>query len=156
MSGPVGEIICTAVARMFCTAVFLSQTAFCVNCGLSTRRAGILPSFSQRRMYIIDRRLILLLFTLPAFVSADMRLYGDLKSGMEISQTKFGSKTSSCTGVSNLGSHIRMYGSYPMGGRSNVIWQMEQDTSLGQDKSDQQSDLRRGRGGDEIYTDIGR
>ena len=104
----------------------------------------------------MNKRLTLLLLALPAFASADVRLYGDLKSGVETSQTRFGGKTSSYTGVSDLGSHIRMRGSHPIGGGSSVIWQMEQDTPLGRDKSDRQSDLQRGRDGGEIYIGIGR
>ncbi len=104
----------------------------------------------------MNKRLTLILLALPAFASADVRLYGDLKSGVETSQTRFGGKTSSYTGVSDLGSHIGMRGSHPIGGGSSVIWQMEQDTPLGRDKSDRQSDLRRGRDDGEIYIGIGR
>ena len=54
-------------------------------------------------MHIMNKRLTLLLLALPAFASADVRLYGDLKSGVETSQTKFGGKTSSYTGVYAFG-----------------------------------------------------
>ena len=46
-------------------------------------------------MHIMNKRLTLLLLALPAFASADVRLDGDLKSGVETSQTRFGGKTSS-------------------------------------------------------------
>lgn len=105
----------------------------------------------------MNKRLTLTLLALPAFALADVRIYGDLKSGVETSQTKFGGKASSYTGVSDLDSHVGIRGSHPIGGGSSVIWQMEQDAPLGRGKNDWQSDRRRKRdGGGESYIGIGR
>lgn len=115
------EIICMTATRMFCMVVFLFQAAFCMNCGLSTGQADILPLSSQRRMHIVDERFIPLLFALPASTSADVRFYDDLKSDVEASRARFDGKTSSYMGAPDLGSHIGIRNSHPIGDGSSVV-----------------------------------
>jgi len=53
---------------------------------------------------------------------ADVQLYGSIKSGIETSQTRFGGQT-------------RLRGSHPIGGGTNFIWEVEQDTPIGKSGS---------------------
>lgn len=61
---------------------------------------------------------------------ADVQLYGSIKSGIETSQTRFGGQTYSRTAVADQGSHIGLRGSHPIGGGTNFIWEVEQDTPV--------------------------
>ena len=62
---------------------------------------------------------------------ADVQLYGSIKSGIETSQTRFGGQSYSRTAVADQGSHIGLRGSHPIGGGTNFIWEVEQDTPVG-------------------------
>ena len=66
---------------------------------------------------------------------ADVQLYGSIKSGIETSQTRFGGQTYSQTAVADQGSHIGLRGSHPIGGGTNFIWEVEQDTPVGKSGS---------------------
>ncbi|HHK6005785.1 TPA: porin [Neisseria subflava] len=66
---------------------------------------------------------------------ADVQLYGSIKSGIETSQTRFGGQTYSRTAVADQGSHIGLRGSHPIGGGTNFIWEVEQDTPVGKSGS---------------------
>ena len=66
---------------------------------------------------------------------ADVQLYGSIKSGIEPSQTRFGGQTYSRTAVADQGSHIGLRGSHPIGGGTNFIWEVEQDTPVGKSGS---------------------
>ncbi|MGN6737340.1 porin [Neisseria sp. P0022.S007] len=81
---------------------------------------------------------LLLTAALPtaAFAAhADVQLYGSIKSGIETSQTRFGGQTRSSTAVADQGSHIGLRGSHPIGGGTNFIWEVEQDTPVGKSGS---------------------
>ena len=79
-----------------------------------------------------------LLLSAPAM--ADVQLYGNIKSGIEASQTKYRGQSHSHSGVSDFGSYVGLRGSHPIGG-GNVLWQMEQDAPLGSSHRD--TSLRR-------------
>ena len=66
---------------------------------------------------------------------ADVQLYGSIKSGIETSQTRFGGQTRSSTAIADQGSHIGLRGSHPIGGGTNFIWEVEQDTPVGKSGS---------------------
>lgn len=66
---------------------------------------------------------------------ADVQLYGSIKSGIETSQTRFGGQTHSSTAIADQGSHIGLRGSHPIGGGTNFIWEVEQDTPVGKSDS---------------------
>ena len=66
---------------------------------------------------------------------ADVQLYGSIKSGIETSQTRFRGQTRSNTAVADQGSHIGLRGSHPIGGGTNFIWEVEQDTPIGKSGS---------------------
>ncbi|MGN6973822.1 porin [Neisseria sp. Marseille-Q5346] len=66
---------------------------------------------------------------------ADVQLYGSIKSGIETSQTRFSGQTYSRTAVADQGSHIGLRGSHPIGGGTNFIWEVEQDTPVGKSGS---------------------
>lgn len=66
---------------------------------------------------------------------ADVQLYGSIKSGIETSQTRFGGQTHSSIAIADQGSHIGLRGSHPIGGGTNFIWEVEQDTPVGKSGS---------------------
>ena len=66
---------------------------------------------------------------------ADVQLYGSIKSGIETSQTRFGGQTYSRTAIADQGSHIGLRGLHPIGGGTNFIWEVEQDTPVGKSGS---------------------
>ena len=70
------------------------------------------------------------LFTAALAAHTDVQLYGSIKSGIETSQTRFGDQTYSRTAVADQGSHIGLRGSHPIGGGTNFIWEVEQDTPV--------------------------
>ncbi|OSI09989.1 porin [Neisseria zoodegmatis] len=77
-----------------------------------------------------------ILFTLialvPITVSADIQLYGNIRSGVSVSQTKIATGGNNTrTAVEDLGSYVGFRGSHAIGGGSKVIWQFEQDTPVG-------------------------
>lgn len=77
-----------------------------------------------------------ILFTLialvPITVSADIQLYGNIRSGVSVSQTKISAGGNNTrTAVEDLGSYVGFRGSHAIGGGSKVIWQFEQDTPVG-------------------------
>lgn len=70
--------------------------------------------------------------SVPAAVSAEVHLYGNIRSGVAVAQTKaHGSRHITRTAVEDLGSYIGLRGSHPIGNGSNMIWQFEQDTPVG-------------------------
>ena len=75
------------------------------------------------------------LFTATLAAHADVQLYGSIKSGIETSQTRFGGQTYSRTAVADQGSHIGLRSSHPIGGGTNFIWEVEQDTPVGKSGS---------------------
>ncbi|MCP1659146.1 porin [Neisseria perflava] len=96
---------------------------------------------------------VCLLLAAPAF--ADTQIYGTLKSGIEASQYKYGGKTVSDSGVSDFGSYVGIRGSYPIGGSNNVIWQLEQDTPVGNDNNRSRIRWQRDGGSGESYIGVG-
>ena len=75
------------------------------------------------------------LSTVALAAHADVQLYGSIKSGIETSQTRFGGQTHSSTAIADQGSHIGLRGSHPIGGGTNFIWEVEQDTPVGKSDS---------------------
>lgn len=76
--------------------------------------------------------LFALIALVPIAVSADIRLYGNIRSGVAASQTKaHGSSRVTRTAVEDLGSYIGLRGSYPIGNGSKMIWQFEQSAPVG-------------------------
>lgn len=68
----------------------------------------------------------------PIAVSADIRLYGNIRSGVAVSQTKaHGGNDVTLTAVEDLGSYIGLRGSHPIGNGSKMIWQFEQNAPVG-------------------------
>lgn len=81
-------------------------------------------------MYI--KTLITLLVFAPMVASADIQLYGNIRSGVSVSQTKIATGDNNTrTAVEDLGSYIGLRGSHPIGNGSKMIWQFEQDTPVG-------------------------
>ncbi|OSI33862.1 porin [Neisseria dumasiana] len=81
-------------------------------------------------MYI--KTLITLLVFAPMAASADIQLYGNIRSGVSVSQTKIATGGNNTrTAVEDLGSYVGFRGSHAIGGGSKVIWQFEQDTPVG-------------------------
>lgn len=82
----------------------------------------------------------LTLAALPVAAMADVTLYGQVKAGVEVSQTKFGnataqklgkeSKTHVDTSIVDLGSRIGFKGHEHLGSNLNAIWQLEQKASI--------------------------
>ena len=85
----------------------------------------------------MNLKLLLAAALSPAALAAhaDVQLYGSIKSGIETSQTRFGGQTHSSTAIADQGSHIGLRGSHPIGGGTNFIWEVEQDTPVGKSGS---------------------
>ncbi len=60
------------------------------------------------------------------------QLYGTIRSGVSVSQTKIGNERFTTTSVDDLGSHIGLRGSHPIGGSNQVTWQFSEDVPVGQ------------------------
>ena len=79
--------------------------------------------------------LILTALLLPALACAEVKIYGELKSGVESSRTKINGKSVSNTQIADQGSFIGLRGSYPIGSNGNqMTWQWEQDSPTVSDK----------------------
>ena len=77
----------------------------------------------------------LTLAALPVAASADVILYGQIKAGVEVSQTKTkvdGVETKSDTGsqIADFGSRIGFKGHEHLGNNLNAIWQVENNVSV--------------------------
>ena len=75
------------------------------------------------------------LATLPVAAMADVTLYGQIKAGVEVAQTKVKSngaetKSHTTTKISDFGSRIGFKGHEHLGSDLNAIWQVEQKTSV--------------------------
>lgn len=87
----------------------------------------------------------LTLAALPVAAMADVTLYGQVKAGVEVSQTKFGDKTAEKLGkeskthvdtsIVDFGSRIGFKGHEHLGNNLNVIWQLEQSASVAGNKA---------------------
>ena len=75
--------------------------------------------------------LVAALTALPVLATAEVRLYGEIKSGVEASRIKSGGSSVSHSGVYDSGSYIGLRGSLPIGSGNNVLFQAEQDTPVG-------------------------
>ena len=80
----------------------------------------------------------LTLAALPVAASADVILYGQIKAGVEVSQTKTkvnGKETKSHTGseIADFGSRIGFKGHEHLGNNLNAIWQVENNVSVAGD-----------------------
>lgn len=80
----------------------------------------------------------LTLAALPVAASADVILYGQIKAGVEVSQTKTkvgGVETKSDTGsqIADFGSRIGFKGHEHLGNNLNAIWQVENNVSVAGD-----------------------
>ncbi|WP_234403639.1 porin [Neisseria sicca] len=71
------------------------------------------------------------LTALPVLATAEVRLYGEIKSGVEASRIKSGGSSVSHSGVYDSGSYIGLRGSLPIGSGNNVLFQAEQDAPVG-------------------------
>lgn len=71
------------------------------------------------------------LTALPVLATAEVRLYGEIKSGVEASRIKSGGSSVSHSGVYDSGSYVGLRGSLPIVGGNNVLFQAEQDTPVG-------------------------
>ncbi|WP_232462184.1 porin [Neisseria chenwenguii] len=76
------------------------------------------------------KKLFLPILLLPALAAAEVKFYGNLKSGIETTRTTYGGKTVSGAQVSDFGSYVGLRGSHPIGGDNKVLWQVEQDAPL--------------------------
>lgn len=67
-----------------------------------------------------------------ATAAAEVKIYGELKSGIETSYNKTGVKRNSHTQVSDFGSRIGIRGSHPIGGGNSnkILLQWEQDAPV--------------------------
>ncbi|QEY23655.1 trimeric porin PorB [Neisseria animalis] len=84
----------------------------------------------------------LTLAALPVAAMADVTLYGQVKAGVEVSQTKVGTytvvdvkeranrKSSTATEIADFGSRIGFKGHEHLGNNLNAIWQLEQSASI--------------------------
>ena len=77
----------------------------------------------------------LTLAALPVAAMADVTLYGQIKAGVEISQTKEKvagqtTKSKTATEIADFGSRIGFKGHEHLGSNLNAIWQVEQNTSI--------------------------
>ncbi len=78
---------------------------------------------------------ILTALLLPTLAYAEVKIYGELKSGVESSRTKINGKPVSHTQIADQGSFIGLRGSYPIGGNgSQMTWQWEHDAPTASDK----------------------
>jgi major outer membrane protein IB len=71
------------------------------------------------------------LTALPVLATAEVRLYGEIKSGVEASRIKSGGGSVSHSGIYDSGSYIGLRGSLPIGSGNNVLFQAERDTPVG-------------------------
>ena len=80
------------------------------------------------------------LAALPVAAMADVTLYGQIKAGVEIAQTKektngVETKSHTTTKITDFGSRIGFKGHEHLGNNLNAIWQLEQEASVaGTDK----------------------
>lgn len=81
----------------------------------------------MKTFYILAAALSALSFS----ATAEVRLYGELKSGVEAARVKSGGVSATRSGVNDFGSHIGLRGSHPIGGGNNVLFQVEQDAPVG-------------------------
>lgn len=77
----------------------------------------------------------LTLAALPVAAMADVTLYGQIKAGVEVSQTKTKvsgqtTKSKTATEIADYGSRIGFKGHEHLGNNLNAIWQVEQNTSI--------------------------
>ena len=82
----------------------------------------------------------LTLAALPVVAMADVTLYGQIKAGVEVSQTKTKvldqqnksktTKSKTATEIADFGSRIGFKGHEHLGSNLNAIWQVEQKTSI--------------------------
>lgn len=77
----------------------------------------------------------LTLAALPVAASADVILYGQIKAGVEIAQTKtkvngVETKSSTETNIADFGSRIGFKGHEHLGNNLNAIWQVENNVSV--------------------------
>lgn len=75
--------------------------------------------------------LVAALTALPVLATAEVRLYGEIKSGVEASHIKSRDSSVSHSGIYDSGSYIGLRGSLPIGSGNNVLFQAEQDTPVG-------------------------
>lgn len=83
----------------------------------------------------MNKTVFALLALIPALALADVNLYGNIRSGITVSQTKIGGQSVSGSSVDDLGSYIGMRGAHPIGGGNAVIWQFEEDVPVGRSDS---------------------
>ncbi|UOO81640.1 porin [Uruburuella testudinis] len=83
----------------------------------------------------MNKTALLLLAVFPALALADVNLYGNIRSGLTVSQTEIGGRKTSNASVDDLGSYIGLRGTHPIGGSSNVIWQFQDDVPVGRSDS---------------------
>lgn len=62
---------------------------------------------------------------------ADIRLYGDIGGGLEVSQTRKGSQRATQTQIRDLDSRIGLEGRHALGGQNNMVWHVGQDGRAG-------------------------
>lgn len=73
----------------------------------------------------------LTLAALPVAASADVILYGQIKAGVEVAQTKVGdNKSDTTTQIADFGSRIGFKGHEHLGSGLNAIWQVENKVSV--------------------------
>lgn len=74
---------------------------------------------------------LILSAVLPALAAAEVTLYGNIRSGVSVSQTKIGGERHTRSSVDDLGSYIGLRGSHPIGGGNKAVWQYQQDVPAG-------------------------
>ena len=66
---------------------------------------------------------------------ADVQLYGSTKKRLETSQTRFGANHTAEPPLPTKAAISGLRGSHPIGGGTNFIWEVEQDTPVGKSGS---------------------
>lgn len=72
-----------------------------------------------------------------------LSFYGQIGSGLEVSQVSMGNEQISRTRVSDLNSHIGVRGSHPIGERTQVIWQFDEAVPVGDGRASMRDYFRR-------------
>ena len=103
----------------------------------------------------MNKTALLLLALCPALALADVNLYGNIRSGITVSQTEIGGRKTSGASVDDLGSYIGIRGAHPIGGGNNVIWQFQEDVPVGRRSDSLREHFRqRKEGNDGWYVDV--
>lgn len=68
-------------------------------------------------------------------MASTVEFYGQLGSGIEISQTRINNEKAITTRISDLQSHIGLKGKHPISENTHLIWQFDEDIPIGDSHS---------------------